>query len=385
MTTINTNKPAGTGYTSAPAENTDLNEIQQATPKGTAEDAKALPSDLHAGNSQNAKVGSPPKLEAPKTELIQDVNVDDLMLMVQTKKDEGKEVQKKNTEQLFKNAGDARQAQQAARLELMNSAIKSFDNDLFKSIVNYAVKNPQQLLAFAVSLAGAVGAAVATGGTSIPASLVTLGGQAAPIVNGMLSEAGINLKELLSKTAESVLIWAGVPPEEAYKYADISTSVLMLAADIGMSVLSGGQYRPNPALIGAVTEDVFKALNFSVGGAETIGATATSLASISIALGFGIAAGGASYGGIDKFWGAAEKVGASVISGLADGKLDLAKILQEGPIKDLFDELTKQINSDTGGAVTQLWTGLADSYAHIAQAIQNSMVNVPVQNNRGYA
>jgi hypothetical protein len=385
MTTVNNTKPVTPSYPSgvdAPAPNT---EVTQPTAPGAAGDAKVLPKDFGAG-TDTGKVGSAPQLTPPKTEALTDANIDDLMLLVQGKKDQNKEVQKNNFKQILSNADALLKANLPARLELMNNAVKGFDNDLFKSIVNYAVKNPQQLLAFAVGVAGAIGAAVATGGASIPASLVTLVGQASPIVNGVLSEAGINLKELIAKTAESVLIWAGVPPEDAYKYAAISTSVLMLAADIGMSALSGGQYRPNPALVGAVAEDVFKALNFSIGGAETLGATVTSLASVSIALGFGIAAGGASYGGIDKIWGAAEKVGASVVSGLGDGKLDIAKILQEaGPIKDLFAELAKQINSDSGGSVTQLWAGMEDSFSHLAQYVENAITPAPVQSNRGYA
>ena len=384
MTTVNNNKPVGTTYTSPTDETGATTTVQQSTAAGAAADAKPLPKDF--GTSTNVvKLGSPPQLATPKAGA-NDMSIEDLMLIVQNKKDENKEARRKNFEQLVDNADKLRESQQAERVGAINTAVNNFDGDLFNTIVNYALKNPQQLLMFAVSVAGAIGAAVATGGASIPASLVTLVGQAAPIVNGMLAEAGINLKELLSKTAESVLIWAGVPESDAYKYANISASVLMLAADIGMSVLSNGQYRPNPALVGAVAEDVFKALNFSIGGAETIGATVTSLASISISLGFGIAAGGASYGGIDKIWESAEKVGASVISGFSNGNLDIGKIIQEaGPIKDLFGELFKQIKKDSGGAVTDLWSNFDQSYKHIAQYIENLLTPTPVQNNRGYA
>jgi hypothetical protein len=103
-------------------------------------------------------------------------------------------------------------------------------------------------------------------------------------------------------------------------------------------------------------------------------------------LGFGIAANGASYGGIDKIWGSAEKVGAQVVSGLQNGNLDFSKLLQDaGPLKDLFAELAKQINADSGGSVTQLWSGMEASYNRIAQYIENSMTPAPAPNNRGYA
>jgi ElaB/YqjD/DUF883 family membrane-anchored ribosome-binding protein len=388
MTTVNSNKPVQTGY-SAPSDGAQaFQQAEQVTAAGAAADAKPLPEDLKtSGNNQAAaKNGSPPQLVAPNASLLSTVNLDDLMLLVREKKDQSKEVQQKNTLQTLSNAEEMRKTQSSARLEVMNTAVKNASPDLLNTVINYAVKNPQQLLAFAASVGVAVVAAVSTGGASIPASLVTLVGQAAPIVTGMMKEAGLDLKELLSKTAEAVLVWAGVPADEAYKYADISASVLLLGAEIGMSVLSKGQYKPNPALLGMVAEDVAKALNFSIGGAESLGATVTSLASISIALGFGIAAAGSEYGGIGTIWEAAEKVGASVINDFKEGKVDIAKILQEaGPLKDLFDELAKQINADSGGALLAVWGQMQESFGLIAQYIENSMTPPPQNNQRGYA
>ena len=386
MSTVNNNKPVVVPNNPAPIDDTlKPGEVKPPASPGAAAGAKTLPPDL-GGSAGADKVRATPKLPAPNMDLMSDLSTEDLMLFVEAKKEKNKEVRQENTKQVLNNAEQLRQTNQAARLEVMGTAVKNASTDLLGSMVKYAVKNPTQMLAFAVSIATAVATGIATGGASVPASLMALAGQAGPIFNGVLAGAGIDLKQLLSKTVEAVLVWAGVPESEAYKYADISASVLMLAADIGLSVLSNGQHRPNPALVGAVAGDVAKVLNFSIGGAEGIGATVTSLASVSIALGFGIAAGGASYGGIDKIWASAEKVGAEVVSGLQGGNLDVGKLLQEaGPFEDLLGELLKQINADSGNAATQAWAGMQTSYASISQYIENIMTPPPASNNRGYA
>lgn len=368
MTSINTQSsrpvtPAAGNDNAAPAGGTQGSTAAG----GVAGFQPTAPTQATNASSANASAGgaAKPSLPAVRTEVFGN----DLQVAMQDVQDKFKQSKTKSAETQVEQAKGLAQQAATQRINALDYAAKNLDIDVLGGLLNYAMKNPGQLINLALTIVPALVAAPATGGASLVAALPTVAGMAVPMVNGVLAEMGINLNQLVAGLTESVLVSLGVEPIQARRIAELGTSVLFLGIDIGASIVSGGKTLPSAASFALVAENIANLTGMSIADAQSISRAVAGIAGTALAIGGGIATLGASYGGLDQIFAKGGDL-LGLVSNAAQGNVDLAAITKAWTdLQPLLDVLLKQINQDTGG-LDKLWGDIADAWNRSAKFVE---------------
>jgi len=317
-----------------------------------------------------------PAIAAPNTSLIGG----DLMVAVQAALDKAQQNKSKSVENQVQAGKEQSQKVGQARLDTLQSAGAKTDIPVLTALFNYAVKNPGQLIGFALTLVPAVVGAVPSGGATLAAAAPALAGQALIMVNGVMAEAGMDTKQFVASITQSVLVAVGVDQGQAQLIAAASTSGLFLAVEIGTAVASGGKTMPNAASFGQFAMDIANTTGMSLYAAGSINATVTQLASFGIAIGGGLASLGTAYGGLDQIFAKSGDL-AGLIGQAAQGNVDLAGISQAwSDMQPLMQTLVAQLQKDSGG-LEALWQQIQDTYQQVSAFVQAQGQNTtPITN-----
>lgn len=360
---VRTNTAPVDGASVAPAQNTAVS----APAGGVAGYQPVAPtqSSNTATSASSAGAGGSVPLPAVRTELVGN----DLQVAMQDVQDKFKQSKTKSAETQVEQAKGVAKQQATQRINALDYAAQNLNIDVLGGLVNYALKNPGQLINLALTIVPAIAAAPATGGASLLAALPVVAGMAVPMVNGVLAEMGVNLNQLVSGLAESVLVSLGVDAIQARRIAELGTSIAFLGVDIGAAIASGGKTLPNAASIALVAERIANISGMSIADAQSISRAVTGIAGTALAIGGAVATLGLSYGGLDQIFAKGGDL-LGLVSNAAQGNVDLAAITKAWTdLQPLIDTLIKQINQDTGG-LDKLWADLTDAWTRSARFVE---------------
>lgn len=276
----------------------------------------------------------------------------------------------KNAEAQVQDAKSSVAQVGAARLKTLQDAAAKADVNIIQAAINYATKNPDRLIGFALTLAPAIISAVPTGGASLVAAAPALAGQALVMVNGVMSEAGVDVRGFLSNISQTVLIAMDVDPVQASLISDTATAGLFVAIDIGVAIASGGKTLPDPQNMGLLAEKIGSLAGVSLYAAGNLNAIVTQLSSLAIGVGSGLATAGLAYGGLNDVIAKGGDL-AKLVGNAAQGNIDIAALTTGWTdMQALMNALMQQLNEDLGGDFQTLYAKIVETYQQIESFAQ---------------